>query len=375
MASSKKINIEISERDKKLLLVLLSVLMLGAAYLFGYQKLTEKADEYKKEYNEMKSKEADLLEKQERIDEYDAAIKIYENTYSGIISQYGNGITQTYQIDFLNRVERATNVWIKSVGFQAAVPVYTFGNVQTSNPSGSGNAYVTDLTGYSNTLTIAYEGQYADWKNFIEYLNTYFSKNVIENISMSYSDITGEVSGTMTLNVYSIVGNDTKYVEPEFNVPTGSDNIFTSDILGAVNIIDSTGDYIFSDYDYYMSINSVTAGIDACTMGRKGDITNESVVTGNTNEIQNVVLTIDGSGGTYTVAYKIGDSEYKEECKPGNGLELLIISSGRTSESDKVGVNLTVKNNSDIPVNIKVFGDDKDARVNFKETVGNIVIY
>lgn len=375
MANSKKINMEISDRDKKLLLVLLSVLMLGAAYLLGYQKLSDKAEECKQEYSELKKKEADLLEKQENIDEYESAIETFENTYNSIVSQYGNGITQTYQIDFLNRVERATNVWIKSVNFQAAMPVYTFGNIQTSNPSGSGNAYTTDLTGYSNTLTIAYEGQYADWKKFIEYLNTYFSKNVIENISMSYSDITGEVSGSMTLNVYSIVGKDIKYVEPEFDVPTGSDNIFTSDILGAVNIVDSTGDYIFSDYDYYMSLNSVTAGIDACTMGRRGDTTNESVITGNKNDIQDVKLTIDGSGGTYTIAYSIGDSEYKEECKPGNGLELLIISSGRISESDKAGINFSVINNSDIPVNIKVYGDDKDARVNFKETVGNIVIY
>lgn len=375
MAKSKKISMEISERDKKLLLVLLSVLMLGAAYMFGYKKLSEKADEYKHEYNEMKVKEADLLEKQDGIEDYEKSIIAYENAYNGIIAQYGNGTTQTFQIDFLNRIERATNVWIKSVNFQAATPIYTFGNIQTTNPAGSGYAYSTDLAGYSNTFTVAYEGQYEDWKDFIKYLNTYFSKNVIENISMSYSDITGEVSGTMTFNVYSIVGSDDKYVEPEFNVDTGTDNIFMSDVLGAVDVTDSTGDYIFSDYDYYMSVNQVAAGIDACTIGRRDDITGKSVVTGNENDVMEASLKLEGSEGSYKVTYKLGDSEYKESCTPGKALELLILSSGRTSDDDNVEVSLTIENKSDIPINIKVFGDDEQSRVKFKQNTGDIVIY
>ena len=375
MAKSKKINMEISERDKKLLLVLLSLLILGAAYMFGYRKLSEEADKNKQEYSAMKVKEADLIEKQESIDDYEKNIISFENAYNGIISQYGNGVTQTFQIDFLNRLERATNVWIKSVNFQAAAQVYTFGNIQTTNPAGSGYAYSTDLAGYRNSFTVAYEGQYEDWKNFIEYLNTYFSKNVIENISMSYSDITGEVSGTMTFNVYSILGSNNTYVEPDFDVETGSDNIFMSEILGAVNMPDSTGDSILSNYDYYMSVNQVTAGIDACTIGRRGDITGESVLTGNENEPMEAALRREGREGNYTVTYTLLDNEYKEKCTPGNSLELLVLSSGRTSEADKSGVILTIENKSDIPVNIKVFGDDEEARVRFKQNTGDVVIY
>ena len=125
MAKSKKINMEISERDKKLLLVLLSLLIVGAAYMLGYRQLSEKSDEYKKEYSAMKVKEADLKEKQENIDEYEKNIIAFENAFNSVISQYGSGVTQTFQIDFLNRLERATNVWVKSVNFQAAAQVYT----------------------------------------------------------------------------------------------------------------------------------------------------------------------------------------------------------------------------------------------------------
>lgn len=375
MAKSKKINMEISERDKKLVLVLLSILILGASYMLGYQKLSDKADEYKQEYNAMKVKEADLIEKQENIEDYEKNIIFFENAYNSVISQYGSGVTQTFQIDFLNRLERATNVWIKSVNFQAAAQVYTFGNIQTTNPAGSGNAYSTDLAGYRNSFTVAYQGQYEDWKNLIEYLNTYFSKNVIENISMSYSDITGEVSGTMTFDVYSIVGSDNTYVEPEFDIETGSDNIFMSEILGAVNVPDSNGDSILSNYDYYLSVNQVTAGIDACTIGRRNDITGESVLTGNENEPMDVSLTLSGSEGKYTVTYRLLDNEYTEECTPGSAFELLVLSAGRTSEEDNAGVNITIENKSDIPVNIKVFGDDDNARVRFRQNTGDVVIY
>lgn len=375
MAKSKKINMEISERDKKLLFVVLSLLIVGAAYMFGYKNLSEKADEYKKEYNAMKVKEADLIEKQGNIDDYERNIILFENAYNSIISQYGNGITQTFQIDFLNRLERATNVWLKSVNFQAAAQVYTFGNIQTTNPASSGNAYSTDLEGYRNTFTVAYEGQYEDWKNFIEYLNTYFSKNVIENISMSYSDITGEVSGTMTFNVYSIIGSNNTYVEPEFDVGTGSDNIFISEILGAIDTTISNGDDILGNYDYYMSLTQVTAGINACTIGRRNDITGESVLTGNENEAMEARIVLEGSEGEYTITYKLLDNEYSEACTPGKSFELLVLSSKRVSDDDKAGVTLTVENKSDIPVNIKVFGDDENARVRFKQNTGDVVIY
>ena len=157
MAKSKKINMEISERDKKLLFVLLSLLIVGAAYMFGYKNLSEKVDEYEKEYKALKVKEADLIEKQGDIDDYERNIILFENAYNGIISQYGSGVTQTFQIDFLNRLERATNVWLKSVSFQAAAQIYTFGNIQTTNPALSGNAYNTDLAGYRNSFTVAYE--------------------------------------------------------------------------------------------------------------------------------------------------------------------------------------------------------------------------
>ena len=375
MAKSKKINMEISERDKKLLLVLLSVLMLGAAYMLGYQKLSEKADEYKQEYNEMKAKEVDLLEKQNNIEEYEENIIAYENAYNSILSQYGNGVSQIFQIDFLNRLERATNVWIKSVSFQSAAQVYTFGNIQTTNPAGSGYAYSTDLAGYSNIFTVAYEGQYEDWKNLIEYLNTYFSKNVIENISMSYSDITGEVSGTMTFNVYSISGKEDTYVEPEFDIETGKENIFMSDVLGAQVATDTTGDYIYDEYDYYMSLNPTTSILSACSIGRRNDVTGESVLSANENEVMDLSIELEGSDGKYTITYKLADSEYEEKCSPGSALELLILSKGRTSDDDKAGVSLTIENKSDIPINIKVSDDDEQARVKFKQTTGNVVIY
>lgn len=220
--------IKLSDRDRKLLVLLLAVAIIGLAYIFGYQKLSDKVSKYQTEITSLQKKQRDLKEKNNNKAKYESDTKEYKNQTDVLLKRYANGNTQPATIDFLNQIESTTGAWIKSVSFSEPTAIYTFGQKATSNPSSSGAAYNTDMVGYKVSLNLAYEGEYDQWKNLVNYINTYDSKNAIENISMTYSEVTNTVSGTLTVSTYSIVSKDRKFTDPYFDVEIGTNNIFSA---------------------------------------------------------------------------------------------------------------------------------------------------
>jgi hypothetical protein len=211
------LSMNISERDKKLLMILLSVGILAAAYLLGFQKMNDQIDTYEKQITSLQKQQSDLIKKNDNKATYLADTEKYKAEFTSITSGYFTGITQTQSIDFLNRIETVTGAWVKSVSFAQPTSIYTFGGAA---------GYATDMAGYKTTLTLTYSGTYEQWKSFISFVNDYYNKCTIDNIGMSYEEGSGLVNGTMTLSLYSITSKDRTYTEPEFNVNTGTDNIF-----------------------------------------------------------------------------------------------------------------------------------------------------
>lgn len=371
-----KLTLEVSERDKKLLLLLMSVLIIVMAYVFGYQKFTDKTSEYEKELKTLKQKEEDLIEKNENIDEYIEDTEKYMTAYNSIISQYGNEVTQPAVIEFLNRAERITGAWIKSTSFTGTTSVYSFGNLTSSNPELEGvTAYRTDMTAYKTSLTLSYEAEYDKWKELIEFINNYYSKNTIESMSMSYSNITDTVSGTITLSLYSLLDSSDVIKEPEFDIDTGSDNIFYSDKFADLTD-EGDGEYILADYDYYMLLNPAASSVDTCIIGANDDKNNASVLSAKSVEVSKAKFTFTGKEGSYTVTYSVDGNEKKYEISSGATLDMLIMSSARLAYDDLTGVELSVVNNTDKTLSIKVANDDKEKpRVDVKSLEGDIVLY
>lgn len=371
-----KLSLEVSDKDKRLLLMLFSVIIIVVAYVFGYQKFSDKTDEYKKELRTLKTKVADLEEKEDNLEQYEEDIVKYKEESADIMMKYGSAVTQPSTIEFLNKIERITDTWVKSVSFSGTTQVYSFGNIQSSNPNYQGEkAYSTDLAGYKTSVTLSYEAEYEQWKELIEYINTYDSKNVIESISMSYSNISDKVTGTMTLALYNIIGGNIPVTEPVFDIDTGTDNIFFSDETYTSDTSDS-GEYILNDYDYYMLINPATSTLDSCVIGAKADITNEAMLSANSEDTQKVNIKITGEEGNYKAEYSIDGKKNSTDIPVGDTLDLLIMSSARLSYDDLSGIELTVENDTDITLNIKVFNDDtQNPRVYIKSTEGDVKVY
>ena len=219
--------LKISERDKKLLIVVMAVLIMALAYFFGYSNLSSQVDTLSTKKANLEVTKKDLKEKNNNKQKYITDTDKLSKAYAILMDKYDSGSSQPNTIEFFNKTEDVTGAWVKSLALSPKTSIYKFGQIASSNVNGKSN-YTSNLTGYKSTINIAYESDYSQWKNFIKYVNTYADKSTIDALSASYNEATGVVTGTASISLYSIEGGKRDYKEPSFDVKTGTGNIFST---------------------------------------------------------------------------------------------------------------------------------------------------
>ncbi len=377
---------KITEKDKKLLFIVASILIVFCAYFFGFRKITEKNDEMTNEISTLKSTYNNLKIMTANAAGYSEKTEKYSLEITDTMKTFDTGFSQPYTIMFLNEIQKETGAWISQAGLAQTEQIYTFGQGNSSNPSKKGQkAYSSDYSGYRTVLTLTYSASYSDFKTMINFINTYKYKCSIDSMTMSYNADSNIVSGSMVLNQYAVTGADRIFTQPYMdNLLNGTDNIFNSSIFtpGSNANIDN-GSSILEDYDLYMTLQPVKSDSDALVIGQKGDQTGTTIITNNESSMQDVTITVSGSEGDYKIAYKVGNVTYPVASyndgaafAPGEMLSLLVISSERTDDNDISGAKTTLVNDSDITLNVKVVNDDENSpRFIIDQKKGDIVVY
>ena len=215
---------KISQRDKNLLIIVGAILIVVLAYFFGYSKLSIKVDELSSKKSSLEVTYRDLKEKNNNKDKYISDTNKLNKNYANAIDKYDSGNSQPNTIEFFRKTEAVTGAWVRSLSLSQPTVLYKFGQISTSNVNNT-SEYSSNLVGYKSTITISYDTDYNQWKDFIKYINTYSNKSTIDSISAAYNDATGQVTGTAAISLYSIQGSERKFTEPSFDVKTGTDNI------------------------------------------------------------------------------------------------------------------------------------------------------
>ena len=378
---------KITDRDKKLLCVLGAVLIIFCAYYFGFRTLSNKNDELDSQISDLNVENNSLKLMKANAKKYTEDTVVYDEMYTSILDKYDTGYSQEASILFLKEIEDRTGAWINQAGMAQTENIYTFGEVVTSNPyieEGS-QVYHSDYTGHKTTLTLTYQATYEQFKDMLTFINSYKYKCTIDSLSMSYTAETDTVSGSLTLTQYAIAGGDRIHNNVNIGpILYGTDNIFASQIFtGGNNVNLESGEYIISDYDYFFSLQSAESDMDSVIFGPKNDVAGSSTLSSDSADVQNAYVRFFGEEGEYYVQYKIGDVEYPatayddgQMILPGDELTMLVISSKRAGDDDKSGVNVTIDNETDMTLKIKIANEDSgNPRFVLKDYTGDVVIY
>ncbi|MCM1467461.1 MAG: hypothetical protein NC086_04885, partial [Alistipes sp.] len=159
-------SMEISDRDKGLLYIVAAFAILFAAYFFGFRNFNDKKDTFKAETASINDEYNRLIEHQKKRQEYIDKTKKYREDEERILLDYSNTYSQESLIKLLGDMENSDQVYVKDVSFVEPQIVYSF-------------AYRTELTGIQSDMNISFEGNYQDFKNFVNDILAIDSKTII----------------------------------------------------------------------------------------------------------------------------------------------------------------------------------------------------
>lgn len=265
-----KIASNLTDHEKNLLFLLFTLLILFCAYQFGYVPFTERAENLHNENLLLTSRVNELQIKKNQEEKFITETKDYEEKINEMLGEIPVRITQEKSIMLITELEDYADIKISSINFQDISKFYS-GSFQGSNMQSSANVSTneseqdsdvaenntannestmdvtkeaatndssrdstnllinTAVTGYSTAIVLTYQTSYEGLKKCIEFINENEEKMNITDISAAFDNTTGNLTGTLTINLYALDGIDKQ--DEEVKVPgihIGVDNIFDS---------------------------------------------------------------------------------------------------------------------------------------------------
>lgn len=393
-------SMEVSARDKKLLVYLLAIAIIAAAYYLGARPFLDKVENLTTESEQLQSEVNNLLSIYNNQESYTTRIAEEQVRFNEALQKFPSKITQESTLMMVDDIERNTGTWISRLNFteeqlvsgngasesgdivaeaeEAMNQEYSTGDLDES----VNNAIsASNLSSVQQNLTMDYSCNYDNFKRFIQYISDYKDRLFISNINAAYSAETNEISGSLILTQYAVYGTGKEYVEPELSdVNLGTDNIFTT-LLGTTG---NAGDVLemstLTNPDamptyIMMNISPADSGENLIVVGKSGDSSEESYAKSSENETSLVEITVDGAEGSYSVIAKVAEQSKTFMVEAVNDIKLQITSSTRNGDDDEVSADINLVNNSDINMVVEIVGDDSEnPRVNINEKNGNIEV-
>lgn len=191
---------KISDRDKKIIVIVLIAMVIGLPYLFIIRPFGEKQDTVEAEIVTLQERYDYLNELNQQRAFYLGEIDRLTKERGTIIAEYAEGIRQENIIMFLRGLEFELPMAMKTISFS--------GNAVTPISAGVADAEgnVTDaIDAVASHTSVAYSCKYEEMKTFLNYIFGYEDKMTVSSVDMTYDSATGQISGMFVLDQYAMV--------------------------------------------------------------------------------------------------------------------------------------------------------------------------
>lgn len=261
-------DMNISMRDKKILLMFLGVGIFAAGYFFGYRPQMEEAESIQASNAPLQERLNDLLKLADNKDFYLEETDSINAKVDEYTSEFPADIRSEDGIVLSMNMEDSLDMSISNVGlgtreFIAALdgstedplidmPDETLSeqaNAQTQSQideiegtdvQGDKERQIAsdaDIENLNDTVSVPvlyrtqdnmqFTGSYASLKDMVEYLADQRGRMTLDNVNASFDSTTGKLTGSITVNLFSMAGTGKTYTEPDAgSVAYGTNNIF-----------------------------------------------------------------------------------------------------------------------------------------------------
>lgn len=406
------------DSEKSILIVLAGIAIAVLSFIYVIKPNWEETQALKAECTQLQDRLTLLQQKEARRDEYLAGIEEFENAFNEQLDKFAPDLNQEVTIMFLEGIKDDNEFDISALTLGQPEQFYTLGlgggdatlaadaaatteaattEAATTEAATTDAAATGDLVEagaaedapyecYRADFPISYEGSYESLKDVIRYVNEYEDRMTINTIDITYEADADIYSGTLNLKVYAIMSEDRPETSMELNeVEIGTENIFhgtggsssSSATEGMTKYDENDGAAIESNYDFYAMLNPASSDVSAKVVGQNGAGKEASVISNSDNDITTLSFDFYEKDGKNYCKYTLGNSvSYEAEVTSAEDIKLLLQSSARKNDDDKVGLKVTIRNTTSLPVYVKVSGDDSvSPRVNIASKSGSVKVY
>lgn len=207
--------IKISDREKKLLILLAALILLAVSYFGVFQHFSEAAEVLETANVEDAATLNQLQMMAAREEEVKQETEDMKRQREEIIAKYPSDVPDEKAISLVQELEDASDAKVTSISFLM------------------NNAVASTLwqppQGYYDSLAITYEASYDSLKKWVLAVEQSEDRMTIPSVSAAYDEETGNLKGVITVNMYYLTGTGKEYEPPVITgVGKGTSDIFRS---------------------------------------------------------------------------------------------------------------------------------------------------
>lgn len=204
-----------SKRDLGLILGLIGVLAMVFSYQWVYRSNADKREKAESELKTLQVTESNLKNLEDNMPFYKDEIVRIRGLNREVESHFPRKILPEDEIMYTVDLEDHNKIYFQNVNYGSPSLIST------------GYEETTGINAYEIVCTASYESTYQGLKDTILYNNRLNNRIVIDTVSATFDSSTGNLEGTMGVNMYYMEGTGETYAPPYVpSLKTGVRNIF-----------------------------------------------------------------------------------------------------------------------------------------------------
>ena len=252
-------NTKLSMRDKKLLLILLGIAVFALGYFLVFRPQMSKAEDLQAQNVPLREKVNELKEIEENRDYYLSETAKYNEQVNTYLTMFPADLKEEDAILLGKKLEDKLGISVAGMDFSDMQLVASLDNSDTSSTSGDQqtlseqaneptqeqinqiegtsdendsvrtgiDASSEDVSLYRLQNTMTFNGSYENLKDMVDFLAAEKNRLTIDSVNVAFSSSTGELGGTVVVNMYAMTGTGQEYTAPSASpVKTGNRNLF-----------------------------------------------------------------------------------------------------------------------------------------------------